>query len=200
MSNNQEWGTTRACGQGRDAGRIRRFWCIVELCGIGALVVLFNLYPERIGVLFSATDPNTFVPLLAPEFQAHMAWLNVCWGLALLLAAVKLICGRWTQVMRWTDLGLSVLGVYVLGRLVFGGPIVGLNPRWVAASSASLDRFGREAIPLLNIVVKFVLGCALAAVAIASVEKLARLLARAPFGVWDVQRVSRYTAGILKRE
>jgi hypothetical protein len=103
---------------------IHKGWLMVEICFLIAAIVLFNAFPHRIGVLISATDAESFVPLLAPEFQVHMPWLNAWWGLALALAMVKLAYGRWTPALRWAELGLKVFGILLLGRLVLGGPII----------------------------------------------------------------------------
>ena len=85
---------------------------------------------DKIGVLVSATDSATFVPLLVPEFQVHMPSLNLWWSLALLLTVIKLIYGRWTVVLRWTDLGLRVLGIYILVSLILGGPLLRAEAGW----------------------------------------------------------------------
>ena len=98
-------------------------WIIMSLCAIAAASILFNFYPDKVGVLVSATDPSSFISLLAPEFQAHMFWLNLWWGLAFTLNVVRLCLGRWTAVTRWADVALSVLAAFVLGRMVLGGPI-----------------------------------------------------------------------------
>jgi len=189
----------RDCRDGalaKDTNQICRTWPIVEILVFGALLVLFNLFPAKVGILVSATDLSSFVPLLAPGFQIHMPWLNMWWSMALLLAVAKLVHGRWTMEMRWADLGLSVLGICVLGRLVFGGPLVGLNPQWVRESSPSLLRFEAQAVPFLNIATKFGLGLALGGVAVGALQKLVPLLSRTRLD-WDAEWASWVALGLI---
>lgn len=105
------------------ASRINRVWTVVEICILLGLLVLFNLFPEKVGFYSSAVKPYVFVPLLTPEWLAYMPWLNTWWGLALTLALVRLVYGRWTQALRWADLGLHLLGICVVASVIFGWPL-----------------------------------------------------------------------------
>lgn len=91
---------------------------------VAAVTVLFNFYPERVGILWSATDWSSFTPVLAPQFQAYLGWLNLWWGLAFSLEVAHLVLRRWTAATRWMDLALRAFGALVLGALVLGEPFV----------------------------------------------------------------------------
>jgi hypothetical protein len=149
-------------------GRIRRGWLIVEMGCLIALIVLFNGFPDKIGILISATDPHSFYPLLAPGFQVHVPWLTLWWGLALCLAVIKFVYGRWTTALRWASLGLNILGMVVLGRLLLGGPIL-----W----SALLDGWP---VPVLNAVVKVIIGLSLVGLFVRTARECLQLLAAKP--------------------
>ncbi len=69
------------------------------------------------------TDPFTFTPLLAPEFQNHMRLLNLYWSLAISLCIANLVMLRWNIGTRTIDLALSILGIFVLIQLALGGPL-----------------------------------------------------------------------------
>ncbi|MEJ2305325.1 MAG: hypothetical protein P8Y14_27705, partial [Anaerolineales bacterium] len=137
-----------------DADRIQRVWVAGEMIVILAVIVLFNFFPDKVGVLVSLTDPQSFIPLLAPEFMDHLAWLNLWWGLALLLAGAKLIIGRWRTAMRWAEIGLQFFAGFILFRLVMGGPIVGINSAWAGAVSGF---WADQVIPVLNVSAKIAL-------------------------------------------
>jgi hypothetical protein len=96
---------------------------VVSLIGICALAVLLNAFPARVGVILSLTDPSSFVPLLAPEFQVHMPWVNRYLVLAFMLGAANLVSGRWNIVTRSAELGLDLFGLFIVAQLVLGGPI-----------------------------------------------------------------------------
>ena len=96
---------------------------LVNLAVVCAVAGAFNILPEKVGILVSATNPSSFLPLLAPEFQEHMPWLNLYWALAIGLSAVNLALTRECVVTRWADVALSGLAALVMMRLVLGGPI-----------------------------------------------------------------------------
>jgi len=138
-------------------------------CGaLAAAIILFNFYPQRVGILVSANDPSSFIPLLAPESRVHLPWLNLWWGLALATNLVDLgVAGalghepvRWQVAKQWVDVGLGILSTIVLFRLLVGGPIVQ----------------GEQSAALLAAFVKFVLALALTLVALAAGSKLRHLL------------------------
>ena len=147
------------------ADRIYKGWLAVEICGLMAVLILFNAFPQWVGILVSADNLSSFVPLITPEFQVYMPWLNLCWGLALGLAYVELFYGRWTLALRAADLGLCALGILVLCRFLFGGPIVGLNS---------------QAISSLSPIVKATLWLALVGSIVTLFRKLARIVASLP--------------------
>jgi hypothetical protein len=151
---------------------------VFKILGLGALILLFNAYPERVGVIVSWNDPSSFVPLLGPEFEAHMPWLNFWWSLALVLAVDEVVRGRGYAEQRWVHLGVSLLGLYALGRLVFGGPLIGLDPVWMAERDVTLVDRVQGLLPVLNVVAKFALGLALLALLLRLGEKLDRALGR----------------------
>ena len=131
---------------------------MVEMVLILAVMVLFDFFPDRIGMSRSLTDPSSFRPLLAPEFQEHMPWLNLYWGLALSLCALNLSLGRWTLYTRWAEFGLGALAAYIMLRMVLGGPLT--------------------VYPVLTMLAKFGLIIALVVSSLDLIAKLMRLLAR----------------------
>ena len=108
----------------QDQDRISVAQTLVRMGVILAASVLFNFYPEKVGVIQSATDPSSFTPLLAPEFQSYLFWLNLWWGLDLSLRLVHLIRRRWTVATRWADIVLRLLNVLLLGWMVLGVPFI----------------------------------------------------------------------------
>jgi hypothetical protein len=120
-----ETGPVMARAGGR---RISRVWVVVEICILLGVLVLFNAFPERVGTYSSAVEPYVFVPLLTPEWLAYIPLLNIWWGLALALALVKLAYGRWTQALRWADLGVHLLSIAILAGVILGYAPGGFDP------------------------------------------------------------------------
>lgn len=140
-----------------DRDRVRVFGTLVEMTLILALMVLFNIFPDKIGLVRSLTDLSSLKPLLAPELQVHMPWLNVYWGLALGLCALNLALGAWNRFTSLAEIGIAVLGAYILVRMILGGPLI--------------------LYPELTLLVKFALAVALLASAIDIIAKFVRWLA-----------------------
>ncbi len=97
---------------------------VVKMGLVAAMAVLFNVYPEKVGILWSATDWSTFTPVLAPQFQAYLVWLNLWWGLAFSLEMMHLLLRQWTTATRWMDLASRAFGALVLGAMVLGDPFM----------------------------------------------------------------------------
>jgi hypothetical protein len=143
-----------------------------------AAIVLFNVYPHKIGFVRSALEPDSFVPLLAPTFTSHLPWLNLWWGIALALLLVRFVVPTAQPYLRWARLGLTLLGAYIVSGLVLNGPIVGLRPTWVTAQDlsasvlASLERLAFW----LNVIVKVGLGIGFVSAIVGAARQLNRLL------------------------
>jgi hypothetical protein len=125
--------------------------------------VLFNSFPDRIGIYVTGTGTGTrtFVPLLAEGFQAHMPMLNIYWCLSLLLAGSRLVFPRRTTTLRWAGVALRLLGVFVLYRLLVGGPIVELPPGWVPPSGTAAAAIDEGRVRTLNATIRGALSLAI---------------------------------------
>lgn len=106
-----------------DSDRVHVVGTLVEICLITAVAIVLNFFPEKVGIIRSLTDPASFTPLLAPEFQVHLPMLNLYWGLATSLCIVNLTLRRWNIVTRCAELGLNFLALAILAQMVLGGPV-----------------------------------------------------------------------------
>ncbi len=126
---------------------------------IAMLIILLDGFPDRIGVIRHANRPGIFMPLLSPEFQAHIPLLNFWWGLSLALALAHLYNGRWTSNTRLADVLLRLLAILILARLLSIGPIVGAPSRAFQGglSGVYLIRINEWVVPTVNLTIKLVL-------------------------------------------
>ena len=111
--------------------RIGRGRTLVDLIVIVAAAIVFNFFPQNVGVLVSATDPSSFIPLLAPEFQSYLLWLNTWWGVTFSLYVALLVLGKWNRATRWIDIARRLFGIVLLGCMVVGAPFVAVP--WASA-------------------------------------------------------------------
>jgi hypothetical protein len=156
---------------GGDRDRIHPVGVLVQIAFIFAVAILFNFFPERVGVLVSADQPDSFVPLLTPEFARLLPWLNLYWGLAFTLCLVHLSLGRWYWTTRLADLLLSTFGLFVLLLLLTGGPIVSLTPGQAVAGEP-LAQLDQGLMPLASALLQGVLWLAFLAGCVVVAKKL----------------------------
>ena len=135
-----------------EADRVHVIGTVVDMGLITAAAIVLNFFPENVGIFKSLTDPASFRPLLAPEFQVHLPMLNLYWGLATSLCIANLILGRWNIVTRSAELGLNMLALAILVQIVLGGPIA------VSPGLTMVIKFGLAVavIPTCVIVIKHV--------------------------------------------
>ena len=161
-------------------GRIAlyRLGAVVEICILIGVIVLFNAFPEKVGYYSSAVEPYLFVPLLTPAWMPFVPWLNVWWGLALTLALVKLIYGRWTQVLGWADMGVHLLSIIVIAGVLLAGGLAG------AGGDSALLAWSRQRPDLLAAGFKAVLALVLVALIVGFFSKLAKQGIAIPILQW----------------
>lgn len=159
-----------------DRDRIQVATTLIGCCIVLASMVLFNAYPEHIGLRISADRPASFVPL-APEFFGEvLPRLNAWWGLTLALAAVNLTYGRWTWGTRLADIALTVFGIFIFVKVI-ATPLFAQHGAWLPAELSVLtmpERF----LPVMTWVVKGALGMTILGSLVSLGPKL-RTLARA---------------------
>jgi len=138
----------------RDPDRISLAEPTIGLCFVMGLAILFNLYPQHVGIWRSAADPQSFTPLLCPSFARFMPWLNTCWLWAFGLCVAHLTLRRWTPVTRLLDLALDLFGAAICFAMFRDMPFLQVPVattviRWtlpvvgVACLLGALDQLGR---------------------------------------------------------
>lgn len=152
-----------------DPQRISPAGHVFSLYAIVALAILFNFYPEWVGVIgFSPAAGSWRLPLLRPDFANYLPLLNLWGGLAFTLNLVVLRQGRWRRETRWTEFALGLLAIGILLMVILGPPVF---------------RFDR--------IVKIVLIVALVGKGFESLGRLHRLLRRPAATPWTADAPER---------
>ena len=150
----------------------------VEICILIGVIVLFNAFPEKVGYYSSAVEPYLFLPLLTSAWMPFVPWLNLWWSLALTLALVKLVYGRWTQVLRWADLAVHLLSVIIVASVLLAG---GVSGAW---DNSAVSVWGGQRPDLLTAGFKALLGLVLVALVFGFFSKLAKQGVAIPVVQW----------------
>jgi len=94
-----------------------------------ALLVLLNYFRSLVGVWTMMDGKWHQLIVLTPEFTRDvLPWINVSLGLALSLACIHVIYGRWMPATRWADLGLTVFNLVVLSQILHAGSLLLFTP------------------------------------------------------------------------
>jgi hypothetical protein len=110
-----------------DRSRIDARSLLFEIVCIIAALVVFNLFPEWIGLNFAASVNDAparwySFPLLSGAFFTNVLPLwNLNFMLSILLNLFLLRRGRWERLTRVIDFGLAVFGIVILAAML-GGP------------------------------------------------------------------------------
>lgn len=111
-----------------DPDRISPAGHVFSVYAILALAILFNFYPEWVGIVgFHQGAGSWRLSLLRPEFSTNMPLLNLWWGLAFVLNLFVLRQGRWRRKTRWAEFALGLLGGVVLLLIIIGPPVFRYN-------------------------------------------------------------------------
>jgi hypothetical protein len=147
-----------------DPDRINRNEMVFGLVFTVVAILVFNFFPQWIGFIGRDDGIWQLFPILAPEFRVHVPWLTALWGLEIVIKLAVLRHGRWQRSTRWAELGLSAAGLYVIYRMIAGGPIT--------------------IIPFFTIVAKGILGLVLLIALVETFGMAYRLITERPFTPW----------------
>ena len=146
---------------------------IAQIVLTSIVLLLFNFYPDAIGFYSMVDGQWVHVPILSQEFFRYLPWLNVVWGLSILLNLLLLNRGSWTTATRWLSVGISILTIVILTAMVFGPELLVIDSNtvatlgWTAADAQDLKA-------VFNGLTRFVLGIIL----VTELADLARTLWR----------------------
>jgi hypothetical protein len=168
--------------------RVKRGEEIFGMAVLILLAILFNFFPHKVGSFGIISDSGSwFTPLLAPTFGIYLPWWNLYWLLALGLSFVLLARGRWSNLLRWVELGMMVFSGILVYWMVIGPPVIGLTPEYLTLNNTSISaiRLAEETlIPILTTVFKVGLVLHLIFKVLQIFVKLIRLLGKPPILVW----------------
>jgi hypothetical protein len=120
-------------------------------------ILIFNFYSHIIGMVY-VTEDGTWMRFLnfSAEFYRYLPWLNLLWGLDIVLSIVIARAGRWQPVTRWLNAGLKLGFIVTMIVLATGAPLVEISSEFQHASE-SLQSL-TNLYPLINFGIRGFLG------------------------------------------
>jgi hypothetical protein len=111
-----------------DSDQVSRTGTIVETVFIVLGLILFNLYPQYIGIYGFSDNGSFFVPILSQAFFSYMPWINLLWGLQIAMNALLIQRMRWQIGTRWFSIAIKA-GEIALAYAMLNGPsLINLTP------------------------------------------------------------------------
>lgn len=109
-------------------------------------ILIFNFYPQILGMNFMMDGKWVFIPLLSENFFHYLPWFNILWALEVVYSIILLRQGRWQPVTRWLSIVVDALQIGMLFVLINAPSLVGLT-------AANLQATGIEdAAGMLNLI------------------------------------------------
>lgn len=109
------------------ANRVSLPGLAVEIVLTAAVLLLFNFYPQLIGIGFMSDDGWAFLPFLTETFFSYLPWFNLIWLGTLLLDVILIRAGTWQTLTRWFKVGLSLVTMAMLFIMITGAPLINLS-------------------------------------------------------------------------
>ena len=159
--------------------RVWKTWMIVEISFLLAVIALFNLFPQLIGIDRSPDAVADPLPLIAPGIIDSLPWLNIWWGLALALNIVVVAFVLKSSKVKWARLVINVIGLIMLLRLIFIGPLIAFNPEWLAVQAADPSTIAfmeKQLAPVLSVGISLSITAAILALSYSSINRFRMLI------------------------
>jgi hypothetical protein len=118
--------------KGKDpADTIKPIGALADIGFTLAVVILFNFYPQYIGI-GNLNGSWKFVSVLTPTFFHYLPWINLVWFTTIALDIILVRQGKWQPWTRWFAVAKTVLAILVLLIMLSGDPIAQLTAEGLA--------------------------------------------------------------------
>lgn len=185
FEDDEEWDPTKL-EKVDNPDRVSRTGQIIGIVFLVIVLILFNFFPHLVGIYMFSDEGTAFVSVLVEGYQALMPLINVWWISSILLKVFILRQGRWTTATRLGEIGINLLGLYVLYQIFSGVPFLGVNAEWSSGSVEWVATLFESLRPLAELGTKAVLGIILIASVIEIIGQVWKLVTNRPAPVWRV--------------
>lgn len=141
-------------------------------------LVIFNFYPQIIGVVVNLKNP-VIVPVLSDAFFHYLPWLNLLWVVGIGLQLALLRQGRYTPPTRVLTIALKAGGIALAAAMLSGPSLVGMTASQLSAAGMNPGT-ARTLVEMLNTGIKVALILAVVAPIAEIIKEIYRLLVK-PF-------------------
>jgi hypothetical protein len=124
----REWDPNQLKEQaGPDPDRIAPYELMIETVIVIAAILIFNLYPQWIGIYWFQNGHWLTAPVLGEAFFRYLPLMNLWWALQGVHNLILLAQRRWQPLTRWFNFGLNALRIAIFVQILFGPPVLNLD-------------------------------------------------------------------------
>jgi len=91
-------------------------------------LILFNVYPQYIGIYNFSDTGSSFVPFLSAAFFSYMPWINALWAMQIGCNLILLQQMRWQAGTRWFWIAIKAGGIALAYAMLVGPSLIHLTP------------------------------------------------------------------------
>jgi hypothetical protein len=157
---------------------VKRSELIFEVIFTIVALVVFNLYPQLIGIPLVVDGQWTIAPVLSEAFFAYLPWLNLIWILTLALDVVLLQQDAWRSSTIIAKIGFALGEISLAIVMLMGPALVAATPAMLAA--VPLGESTHVVAQVLNGITLLVLGILIIVNTIEVFQLVYRLFTRRP--------------------
>jgi hypothetical protein len=146
-----------------DPERVKISEQIGEIAGLIFGLIIFNLYPEWIGMSILQNGQWVHVTVLAPAFATYLPWLSVIWITQICRDVWLASRGRWSTLLRWINVGIGLASAAMAAWMLSGPALTAIAP--AAFAHLGWDIPSQAALQLdygLNLGIRLAIGLGLA--------------------------------------
>ncbi len=119
---------------------------ITEIVFTVLALVIFNLYPQWIGI-FGINDQRIYyVGILTEAFFRYLPWLSVLWVMDIAFKVWLIGAAKWTNTLRWVKIALTILLIFILAWILSGPAIVAISSDVINQAGWNLEPGALEGI------------------------------------------------------
>jgi len=104
-----------------------------------AALVLFNAFPQWVGIGMNVNGQWVFTSILTPAFFQYLPWISVLWALTAALKIAVVSQGRWQAATRWASIALAIFNIGLAERMLSGPALIAVDPAVLPGLAPMLD-------------------------------------------------------------
>jgi len=122
-----------------DPERVSVGGSITEIVFTTLALVIFNLYPQWIGIYGINDQGIYYVGILSEAFVRYLPWLTVLWVMDIIFKIWLIGAAKWTKSLHWTKICLTVLSIFMLAWILSGPAIIAISPDAINQAGWNLE-------------------------------------------------------------